>query len=141
MKQITELGHDSEKIDIFRRAQMLNNLNQKIQPCLPAEFIGKVNVANYRQGSLILAVENAGIATQLRYIISDLLSTLRRDAKLYDLANIQFYIQPPEEQRKKTQEKMGISSQAAQNIKDIANGLPDSPVKEALIRLSERELL
>ena len=61
---------------------------------VPEELKTHCCVANFEKGILVFAVESSVWAMRFRYIVSDLLSRLRKEANLPQLSSIECYVEP-----------------------------------------------
>lgn len=93
--------------NIQQRAIALLKLNKTVKALLPKQMHEFCNVANYRQGILVLEVANASWLTRLRYEQQMLLTTLRSEI-LPSLVSIDIKINP----------KLSTNSQTAENLTD-----------------------
>lgn len=93
MKTLNEISTGSLS-GIFLKVEQLKQLQQQVENYLPEELKTHCHVANFREGVLVFAVENAAWTTKLRYMLPTLLGTLRKEAKLHQLISIDYYIEP-----------------------------------------------
>lgn len=63
---------------IFAKVQQLKQLNEVLMGCLDPKLKKHCLVANIYTDKLVILAENAGIATQLRFYIPELLPVLRQ---------------------------------------------------------------
>lgn len=81
---------------VLAKVEQLRTLNQQIQTLLRPELAQHCQVANLRDGCLILQVDNAAWATQLRFEQTELLSKLRKQPALAGLASIKIQVRAPD---------------------------------------------
>jgi hypothetical protein len=89
------LHHQSAELNnIYAKIQQLQRLQEQWELFLPLNLQPYCRVANFRDGCLIIAVASAAWATQLRYVLPDMLQSLRSQGGLYQLCSISHYIEP-----------------------------------------------
>jgi len=87
MQDILQSGASSLQ-HIVQKSQQLQVLNEKILNYLDEDVKTHCRVANMDNGVLTLATDSAAWSTRIRYIAPDLLSTLRKEEKMYSLCSI-----------------------------------------------------
>lgn len=80
--------------DIFKKLQQIESLQKLWLRFVPDNLRACTKVANYRDDSLIISVASAVWATELRFNIPNLLETLRKEGKLYQLRSISYFVDP-----------------------------------------------
>ncbi len=78
IKNITEILENSSLIKIVQRANQLNELNEKIQSLLPAQFRKLYRIVNLVENQLIIEVPNATISQGLQMQQMQLLSIIQK---------------------------------------------------------------
>ena len=76
IKNITEILENSSLVKIVQRANQLNELNEKIQSLLPAQFRKLYRIVNLVENHLIIEVPNATISQGLQQM--QLLSMIQK---------------------------------------------------------------
>ncbi len=79
---------------LFKKIQQLESLKKLWQIYVPTNLRAYTKVANYRDDCLVISVASAAWATELRFILPDMLQILRKEGKLYQLRSISFYVDP-----------------------------------------------
>lgn len=80
-------------------------------------------VANFRNGTLVIEVDSAAWATQIRYLTPDLLSVLRSEGGLHNLRAIKSYIHPEAEKAKTHKQSPRITLKGSQFLKSMLKTL------------------
>lgn len=93
MKTLNEISTGSLS-GIFLKVEQLKQLQKQVGEYLPEELKAHCHVANFREGVLVLAVASSAWTTKLRYVLPELMSTLRQQAKLHQLISIDYYVEP-----------------------------------------------
>ena len=86
-------------IDICQQAVQLEDLNSKIKAFLDEDLKDHCSVGSFNNGCLLMVVDNAVWASQLRYVLPELRDKLRKDAGIYQLSSIKISIGTMEEKR------------------------------------------
>jgi hypothetical protein len=131
-----------------KQAQVLSQYAHLIQICLPVETFKHVNVANIRDGSLVLVTDSPVWSTRLRHMIPQMLQTIR-DNSLH-LSGIQpvhqiqiktrYQAQPAAGNKhgselKKHQRRASLST--TRLLASSASAVSDEKLKKSLLKLSE----
>lgn len=80
---------------IKAKIKQLTDLNNIWQTQLDSTLAQHCRVANFREKCLIIEVDSSAWATRLRYLIPELLKSLRSFTEFTGLQAIEWYIQPP----------------------------------------------
>ena len=78
IKNITEILENSSLVKIVQRANQLNELNEKIQSLLPAQFRKLYRIVNLVENQLIIEVPNATISQGLQMQHTQLLPIIQK---------------------------------------------------------------
>ena len=128
--------------DVLMRVAAIQKVDQIFKTLIDQELAKHCQVANYRNGQVVIEVESAAWATLLRFQLPTLLSELRQNG-LASIASLDYYIlkrvaEKPIRQQPPVEKK--LSTENAQYLKDIAEGLTDPTLKQALLNLSKHAL-
>ena len=77
---------------LLKKNQQLETINALVQPLLDEELALHCQVANFREGCLVLQADSAAWATRLRYQIPVLLQALRTPDRLPNIATIRLIV-------------------------------------------------
>ena len=80
---------------LLQHVNYLQTLTPMLMNALPDVIAQHCQLANYRQGRLIISVSNQAIATRLRFILPDLRQQLRKHPAFAGLIGIDFYMTKP----------------------------------------------
>lgn len=124
-------------IEICKRAIQLDELNEKLQAFLPHELQAHCQVGSFNRGCLIIIVDNATWASQLRYLLPDLRDKMRK-AGIYQLSSIKCVVTTsnlnatiPDKHRGHT-----LSNHARFTILAASEQCSYPPLKNALMHLA-----
>lgn len=119
-------------------AARLRRLQGALEAALPAQMLGQCQVANLKEGTLVLSARSGAAAVRLRQMLPSLLDHLL--AAGHAVQAIKVKVASPEqeaEQRQPTERH--ISPAAKAGLSAFASSLPeDSPLRASLERLVRR---
>ena len=121
---------------LFGEARRLDRLQALVNSQLQPAARAYCHVASLRDGTLLLIVTDGHWATRLRYQQRRLHRQLAAIEEFAGLVRILFKVQPPDTPRYKPAPPPKLSSQAAGNIEETAQGIRDPRLKAALERLA-----
>jgi hypothetical protein len=124
--------------DLARAAQQLYELQQTLAINAPPELTQACRVKQLRAGILFLLADNAAVATQLKQLSPRLLACYQKQGKEVTSIRIEVQVKNPSRRPAPAAEKKRLSIETIENIKNLADQLEDSPLKDALNRLAAR---
>ena len=94
MKTVNNLikSNDTLLESYVQTAKRIAALSALLKEVLPAALRGHCEVANYKDGCLIIQANSAAWATQLRYLVADLQTRLSAIAPFKELTTIRYYV-------------------------------------------------
>jgi len=125
---------------LVHRVNSLKILQTILLKCLPENVSHHCQVANITEGQLVIMVDSANWATQIRFNMGDLLQKLRQHAPLYSLKHISCIVRPPvgpaiRPTNVRTVAKM--TPNTAQLIVEAAEAIADPKLKQQLISIAK----
>lgn len=90
IKQILTANKNITKL--IKKSSSLQNLNRLFQEILNNDLSKHCQIAEKTKDSLVIVVDNASWATNLRYTIPDIIKTLRTQPEFKGLQNIRYHI-------------------------------------------------
>jgi hypothetical protein len=135
--------NSSEPLRNFARAaQQLYELQQILAINLainaPPELTQACRVKQLRAGIIFLLADNAAVATQLKQLSPRLLACYQKQGKEVTSIRIEVQVKNPSGRPAVAVEKHCLSIETIENIKNLADQIEDSPLKDALNRLASR---
>lgn len=127
MKRIDKLIRNSDTLldNYVQIAQQLSALNALLKTVLPVTVRNHCQIANYRDGCLIIQATNAAWATQLRYLIPDIQVKLQAIPQFKDVQTIRYFVAPATAITVANNPiQPQLSAQNAQLILDTAEHIP-----------------
>lgn len=91
-KKINEILQNSSLSLIVEKANLINDLNQKIQKILPESYLGLYRVANLVDNQLIINTQNATVRQGLLLQQALLLKRIQTD--LPEITRLEFRVNP-----------------------------------------------
>ncbi|HLB42613.1 MAG TPA: DciA family protein [Gammaproteobacteria bacterium] len=133
---------DSQELKpLYDKIKKLGQLAQKILIYLDSHLIKYCQVANEENGHLIILVENAAIATQLRFQTDNLLTKFKQDPILKHIKKIDYKVRPPAytpiPYPYKTQKPLLLSPGTAELIKNIALTIKDPSLRNIMENIAK----
>ena len=116
----------------------LQRLNELWQKYIDMQLTKHTRVANWRDGRLIIEIDSASWATDIRYSLPELLRKLKTEKELADLKFIEWYIQPQEAaaQKSTSRKPAPLSTENSQLLIEAATHTPNEKLKRALLALA-----
>lgn len=122
---------------ILRNAQRLERLDTILKYTLQPPLDGIVQLANYREGILILLTPSPVWASRLRHMLPQLRQDLLHQSRFKELRDIQVRIAPLERATDTRQPaNHHLSPESAAILKRTADTIQDPALKSALQRLA-----
>ena len=119
-------------------ARRLAELERLIFEAAPRALSEATRVRNLRAGTLVISADNAAVAAKLRQLIPRLLVCVRKREP--EVNGIRVEVQPGPRQRrpKRRSGKRPLPAAVIANFRCLAEGLRESPLKDAVNRLVRR---
>lgn len=80
--------------NIVKKAQLHLSIEQSIKALLPKALTPHCQVLNIRENVLILSIDNAAIATRVRFMAADILKALKKELNLKGIQSIECRVRP-----------------------------------------------
>ncbi|HEX6927723.1 MAG TPA: DUF721 domain-containing protein [Gammaproteobacteria bacterium] len=138
MKSLKQFVHQDSSLDRLRiGARQLAALARGIRAVLPADARDHVAGCAPRPGVVVVLVDSAAWATQLRYLQHDILGACRQELG-ERIQRVQFKVLPPELAAGNTGKPPapGLSQNTRRLLQGAAGGVDDEALAAALRRLS-----
>jgi hypothetical protein len=123
--------------DVLAHSKQLSAMQREIDKILPEEFKPYCQVASLNQGCLKFVASSAVWATRLRYFFPELLSRLRKQRKWSHLTGLDCKIVLTDTVTQKPKIKLRLSPEVAETINDVADGIKDPTLSQAMKRLAK----
>ncbi len=119
-----------------QRARQIATLQQHYQQIAPPSLLQASRVMQLNGQTLILSADNGAVASKLRQISSDLISSFRTRGCEVTGIQIRVQVRIPAASAASTPKTLGKKGQ--EELERLAANLKDSPLKKALKRLVKR---
>lgn len=128
-------------VEICQRNIQLEELNVKLHAYLPAPLNTHCQIGSFNKGCLVIVVNDAAWASQLRYMLPELRDKLRKEAGIYQLSSINISIIPEisSQQSTKKIETPKLSAKARAVIMESEKQCSYQPLREALYKLAKEK--
>lgn len=125
--------------NILNKLELINKLNLALAKLLDPELQPHCQVANYRDGQIVIQVDSPVFATLLRFQLPQLLSALRKEPGLAGIASLHHIVRPAVASVIKPQVPVQrkISSENAAYLRNLAVGISDEKLKAVLENLGK----
>ncbi len=139
VKKLLSGGNSKQLQRLAQFSTQLTELTALVQSCLPTPLQGHCQAINIRGKSLVLQTDSAAWASQLRFYVPAMLSTLTHHRCNY-IKEIHIRIKPVSApQPSDTRRKFEISSRSATLITTLADSTVNPRLKHALQQLVRRK--
>lgn len=124
---------------LSQKITQLQRFNILWQKYIDIKLAKYSRVANWRDGRLIIEIDNASWATHIRYALPELLIKLKTEPELADLRYIEWYIQPVKINASVSMRRKPpalLSAENSQLMLEAAKHMPHEKLKRALLALA-----
>jgi len=125
--------------NLLNRAHYLAKLSRLVQAQLSSDLASHCQVANYELGRLKLVVDSSVWASRLRFSLPHLNQNLKRIGVFKDLQTIHYSVQPLAVKHGLSTKRLTLSKSSSGLIADAAVTIGDDKLRQALLRLANRE--
>jgi len=122
---------------ILNKANHLKKIESLLYQVLTDELVAHCHVMNLKSHTLVLAIDNAAFATQLRYQQMTLLNQLKQFSELQDINKIEYKVRPKYQVQDNTPIAKGLSVKTRELISATISHISHPKLKAALQRLVE----
>lgn len=118
------------------QAEQLARIQKKWAAIAPAPFDQYCRTGFVRDGMLTLYTSSSAVAAKLKLLTPSLLKNLQKEG--LEVTSIRVQVQVESKPRAPAARRLHVSQNAARNLLDLAETLPDSPLQAALKKLAKR---
>lgn len=122
---------------MVKQAGKLDALQHLWSSSLPPALRQYCRAGGVKHRRITVFADNGAVASKLKLLAPGLLKTLQN--KGLEVTSIRVEVQVKSDRRPASQAPRSLSRQAAGSLADMAKTLPESPLREALERLSRHE--
>lgn len=130
------LGSTPELKKLAQTARQIEGLQRQYRTIVPASLLQGSHVMRYDNGRLILAADNGAVASKLRQLAPQLISSFRTRGCEVTGIQIQVQVNPAPPRAPVAPRELGPQGQMA--LGDLALNLPEGELRAAVERLSRR---
>ncbi len=127
------LGALGDSASIAEHARLLAGIQRTLASVLPPLLRTEVQVANFRQGTLVVGATNGAVAHRLRTLSGSVLDRLRAEGVAASTLKVE--VRPPPVTPASAPKRAVLSTEARTRLEELSRNLPESPVREAVLRM------
>jgi hypothetical protein len=132
---------NKQLVDLCQRAVQLDELGNKVNQWLPDNLRAHCRVGSFARGCLLIVVDQADWATELRYCLPTLRDNLRQNAGVYQLTSIKIQIAADApmaslDKRQKAKTTLSMSRGAREACRKTGELCSYEPLKTVLLNLA-----
>ena len=120
---------------LSRAAHHLAELERLLLSATPHALSEATRVKSFRAGTLFISADNAAVASKLKLLAPQLLIQIREREP--EVTKIRVEVQPAPGAAANRSRKRAITDGTLSELRNLAEGLGDSPLKSALNRMVE----
>ena len=121
---------------LLAQSERLTQTEHLIKMAIPTSCREHCQLASYRNGILSLQADSAAWATRLRYQQRDIIHQLANSKDFSGIRNIKISVRPRLNKHEVHHHARPISTESLAHLREIAAQMGDSPIADALRRLS-----
>jgi hypothetical protein len=132
------IAHSGNLTALARHARRLSDLQQLLLEATPSALAAASRVTDLKAGTLVVLADNAAVAAKLRQLAPRLLKHVQKQQA--EVTGIRVDVQVKTHKIKAEDEvtKHPLPPDAIKDLGTLAEALPPSPLKSALVRLLAR---
>lgn len=130
------LNNSTEFRAILGKAQHLCALQEQLITATPAYLTPTLQVLSMEFGTLTVATSNATVAAKLRQLAPEIVAKLKNGGSEVSGIRVKVQVSYPAAPARNTARQLSRAAQTS--IEQLSNSLADSPLKDALKKMSGR---
>jgi len=123
---------------LTRKARRLRDLQHLLVEAAPPLLAAASRVVDLKSGTLVVVSDNAAVAAKLRQLAPRLLLHIREQANEVTGIRVDVQVNPHKIKAEEQFTKRSLPADAVQDFARLSEGLPESPLKNAITRLVTR---
>jgi hypothetical protein len=123
---------------LSREARRLADFERLIFEAAPRALSEATRVKSFRAGTLVLSADNAAVAAKLRQLLPRLLVCVRKRDPEVSGIRVEVQLAPQQRRPARGSGKRPLTAAVIANFRYLAEGLRESPLKDAVTRLVRR---
>jgi hypothetical protein len=133
--------HNSILRQLFRQAAAHQNISSRVRNLLEEPLRSHVQLGAIRDGTLVLTADSSAWAAKLRYQIPKLHRQMAKHSEFSNIQTIRVKVKKSSTERHlgKSRQALPMSRSTAEGLQRQAEALDDPALKNALLRLAERQ--
>lgn len=133
------LSAEGDLQPLVAKTRELRALAGLVEVFLPPDLARQGRVANFREAELVLVAANSAAAAKLRLLVPALSRFLSE--RRWQVNSVSVRVQPNASRKADaaTHQPVHLSATSVRSLTALHEGMPDSPARQALRRLLERQ--
>ena len=123
---------------LAQHARRLEDLQHLLFEAVPPALAAACRVANLKSGLLVVSADNAAVAAKLRQLAPRLLSHLGKSENQVTGIRVDVQVKAHKIKAEDDVTERGLPPDAIQEFSGLAERLPPSPLKSAVMKLARR---
>ena len=123
---------------LMPQARRLIELREILAAVLPESLARCCSIANFKQGKVVIFAANGAIAAKLKLMLPTLLEQLSKRA--IEVTGLEVCVQPLASDPQAVEKSAKMSVEAAAELSQLCEQLPDSELKITLVKIAARHL-
>ena len=119
---------------LMPQTERLIQLREILASLLPDSLARRCSVANFKQGRVIIFASNGAIAAKLKLMLPTLSEQISRRAT--EVTGLEVVVQAPQSEPQVAEKSAKMSADAASELAQLSEQLPDSELKTAVSRIA-----
>tara|TARA_Y100001936_G_scaffold217220_1_gene228994 strand:- start:5215 stop:5673 length:459 start_codon:yes stop_codon:yes gene_type:complete len=138
---LNALKNNSAHKELFIHSERISEIQEIFMKVIPTDFVQFCSLGKLTNNKLTIIVGTGTIAARLKQIIPSLISKFHK-LGLIEITSIQITVQANYytcHSPNSSQKNLEISQNGTENLNKLANNLPMSPLKNAIISMLENQ--
>jgi len=122
---------------LVERVKYLNQLNQIFSQQFPS-FASHCQIANLRDGKLIIEVNNNAWATRIHYQSMEIINQLKKFPQFSNIQQLNYFVKKSTASQTQNRKPLTISIENKSLVREIADCINQPALKKALLRIGNK---
>lgn len=139
LHKLSQLLNASDELKVLAaRTRRMRELQALYLGSVPRELAQASRIKNFQRGTLVIAADNAAIATKLRQMAPRLLTTIRKTEAEITGIRIEVQVRGAARERVALSRKTALTRDAVEKFEALSKQVVDADLKSALAALACR---
>ena len=139
LHKLSQLFDASDELKaLSARTRRMRELQALYLGCAPRELAAASRIKNFQRGTLVIAADNAAIATKLRQMAPRLLTVIRKTEAEITGIRIEVQVRGAARERVALSRKTSLTRDAVEKFEALSKQVVDADLRSALAALARR---